>query len=307
MAKKWQKIKTYTAEFRKNTVKKIEQTSLAYISKKYKVNIKTLNSWQINFKKGILNTPKSPKESFGKKDFNYYKVSYELKKDPWILQLNKQKIVSFIKENRAKYSLKLLLDITGLKRSYWNKYKNYLSNGKDNEPLKNIVKVYEKNLKQFEYRRITKYLKEDYDVIYNAKKVLRIMNENNIQAEYIKRMRKKILIKKAKNKNIIKYPDLVNRKFNKIKEKIKVLFTDVAYLIWNGKKNYQSTIIDGCNKEIVDVQWSKYNDNKIVMNNLDATVNKIKQTKKDLSNIIIHSDHGFQYTSKIYNNKCISN
>ncbi|UZQ30282.1 MAG: transposase [Spiroplasma phoeniceum] len=102
--------------------------------------------------------------------------------------------------------MKLLLDITGLKRSYWDKYKNYLSNDKDNEPLKNIVKVYEKNLKQFEYRRITKYLKEDYDIIYNAKKVLRIMNENNIQAEYIKRMRKKILIKKAKNKNIIKYP-----------------------------------------------------------------------------------------------------
>ncbi|UZQ29549.1 MAG: hypothetical protein OHM56_10320 [Spiroplasma phoeniceum] len=29
--------------------------------------------------------------------------------------------------------------------------------------------------------------------------------------------------------------------------------------------------------------------------------------KKDLSNIIIHSDHRFKYTSKIYNNKCISN
>ncbi|UZQ31395.1 MAG: hypothetical protein OHM56_07015 [Spiroplasma phoeniceum] len=43
------------------------------------------------------------------------------------------------------------------------------------------------------------------------------MNENNIQAEYLKPMHKKILIKKAKNKNIIKYPDLVNSKFNKIK------------------------------------------------------------------------------------------
>ncbi|UZQ30070.1 MAG: IS3 family transposase [Spiroplasma phoeniceum] len=90
-----------------------------------------------------------------------------------------------------------MLDITGLKRSYWDKYKNYLSNGKDNEPLKNIVKVYEKNLKQFEYRRITKYLKEDYGIIYNAKKLLRIMNENNIQAEHLKRMRKKNINKKS--------------------------------------------------------------------------------------------------------------
>ncbi|UZQ29321.1 MAG: IS3 family transposase [Spiroplasma phoeniceum] len=147
-----------------------------------------------------------------------------------------------------------MLDITGLNHSYWDKYKNYLSNGKDNKPLKNSVKVYEENLKQFRYRRITKYLKEDYGIIYNAKKVLRIMNENNIQDEYAKRIRKKILIKRAKNKNIIKYPDLVNRKFNKIKEKFKVLFTDVTYLIWNGKKHYQSTIIDGYAKEIVGVQ-----------------------------------------------------
>ncbi|WP_338954364.1 hypothetical protein [Spiroplasma endosymbiont of Polydrusus cervinus] len=40
------------------------------------------------------------------------------------------------------------------------------------------------------------------------------MKENNIQAEYVKRMRRKILIKQNRNKNIIKYPDLVNRNFN---------------------------------------------------------------------------------------------
>ncbi|UZQ30128.1 MAG: hypothetical protein OHM57_00245 [Spiroplasma phoeniceum] len=34
---------------------------------------------------------------------------------------------------------------------------------------------------------------------------------------------------------------------------------------------------------------------------------KLNKQKKDLSKIIIHSDHGFQYTSKIYNNKCIYN
>ncbi|WP_425379255.1 IS3 family transposase [Spiroplasma endosymbiont of Polydrusus pterygomalis] len=100
-------------------------------------------------------------------------------------------------------------------------------------------------MKQFGYRRITKYLKEDYGIVYNAKKVLRIMKENNIQAEYVKRMRRKILIKQNRNKNIIKYPDLVNRNFNDIKERFSILFTDVTYLIWNGKKHYQSTIIDG--------------------------------------------------------------
>ncbi|UZQ29836.1 MAG: hypothetical protein OHM56_12070 [Spiroplasma phoeniceum] len=42
------------------------------------------------------------------------------------------------------------------------------------------------------------------------------------------------------------------------------------------KKHYQSKIIDGYTKEIVAVQWSKYNDNKIVMNNLDATIDFLR-------------------------------
>ncbi|WP_425379242.1 hypothetical protein [Spiroplasma endosymbiont of Polydrusus pterygomalis] len=51
------------------------------------------------------------------------------------------------------------------------------------------------------------------------------MKENNIQAEYVKRMRRKILIKQNRNKNIIKYPDLVNRNFN-----------DMYHVRWSGKK-----------------------------------------------------------------------
>ncbi|WP_425378690.1 hypothetical protein [Spiroplasma endosymbiont of Polydrusus pterygomalis] len=103
------------------------------------------------------------------------------------------------------------------------------------------------------------------------------MKENNIQAEYVKRMRIKILIKQNRNKNIIKYPDLVNRNFNDIKERFSILFTDVTYLIWNGKKHYQSTIIDGYTKEIIDVKWSKFNNNKLVIDNLNAAINKIAE------------------------------
>ncbi|WP_425378808.1 hypothetical protein [Spiroplasma endosymbiont of Polydrusus pterygomalis] len=41
---------------------------------------KTVASWYENFKKGILNTNKGQKESFKKRDLNYYKVRYELLK-----------------------------------------------------------------------------------------------------------------------------------------------------------------------------------------------------------------------------------
>ncbi|WP_374697159.1 IS3 family transposase [Spiroplasma endosymbiont of Polydrusus formosus] len=44
--------------------------------------------------------------------------------------------------------------------------------------MNDIVKVYEENLKQFGYRRITKYFKKDYNIKYNSKKFLRIMINN---------------------------------------------------------------------------------------------------------------------------------
>ncbi|WP_338993043.1 IS3 family transposase [Spiroplasma endosymbiont of Seladonia tumulorum] len=230
-----------------------------------------------------------------------------IKKAPWLLQLSKLRIVSFIKQNFCEYSIKLLLEVTGLKRSYWNKYKNYDSSKKDKKAINDIVKVYEENLKQFGYRRITKYLKEDYGIKYNSKKVLRIMRDNQIQPEYVRKMRRKMKYKQNKEKSLLQYPDLINRKFNDIKTRFSVLYTDVTYLIWKGERYYQSTIIDGYTKEIVDVKWSKYNDNKLVMDNLNDAINKIKLIKKDLNGIIIHSDHGYQYTSTIYHDKCLSN
>ncbi|WP_338993051.1 IS3 family transposase [Spiroplasma endosymbiont of Seladonia tumulorum] len=203
-----------------------------------------------------------------------------IKKAPWLLQLSKLRIVSFIKQNFCEYSIKLLLEVTGLKRSYWDKYKNYDSSKKDKKAINDIVKVYEENLKQFGYRRITKYLKEDYGIKYNSKKVLRIMRDNQIQLEYVRKMRRKMKYKQNKEKSLLQYPDLINRKFNDIKTRFSVLYTDVTYLIWKGERYYQSTIIDGYTKEIVDVKWSKYNDNKLVMDNLNDAINKIKLIKK---------------------------
>ncbi len=85
----------------------------------------------------------------------------------------------------------------------------------------------------------------------------------------------------------MQYPDLINRKFNDIKTRFSVLYTDVKYLIWKGKKYYQLTIIDGYTKEIVDVKWYKYNDNKLVIDNLNDEINKIKLIKKDSNGIIM--------------------
>ncbi len=87
-----------------------------------------------------------------------------------------------------------------LKHSYWDKYKNYDNSKKDKKAINDIVKVYEENLKKFSYRIITKYLKEDYDIKYNSKKCLRIMRDNKIKNEYVKKWEEKWNINRIKKK-----------------------------------------------------------------------------------------------------------
>jgi hypothetical protein len=57
------------------------------------------------------------------------------------------------------------------------------------------------------------------------------MRDNQIQPEYVRKMRKKIKYQQNKEKSLLQYPDLINRKFNDIKTRLSVLYTDVTYLI----------------------------------------------------------------------------
>lgn len=69
--------------------------------------------------------------------------------------------------------------------------------------------------------------------------------------------------KQRKLKFKTNYPELVNRNFKDVKDKFKLLYTDVTYLIWNGKSYYQPTIIDGFSKELIAFKPFKFNNTKV--------------------------------------------
>lgn len=194
-----------------------------------------------------------------------------------------------------------MLEILDLKKSYWDKYKNYnFEQVKDEKISKAIVEVFNKNRKEVGYRIITKELKLQHKIIVNHKKVLRIMKEHNIQAEFVRKMMKKAQQSRRKKQSTVVYPDLVNRNYKGVTTRFSVLYTDVTYLTFGKDKYYQSTIIDGFTKETLDYKISKRNDNKLVMSNLRDAIKYIKHEGYSTENIIIHSDHGYQYTSKMY-------
>ena len=182
------------------------------------------------------------------------------------------------------------------KRTYY-KYRN--SDDPDYLDYLMIKKVFDDSKGTYGYRRITEGLKIEYGVIFNHKKVIRIMRKYNIKPEYIRRIRTNIGYKRIEE-NI--KTDLLKRNF-KTNALNKVWDTDVTYLIFKGKRLYLSTIIDLYDRHVVSYNISKFNDINLVMTTLNDAIKK----EKDVHGLIIHSDQGFQYTSYQYKAVCESN
>lgn len=185
------------------------------------------------------------------------------------------------------------LDIN--KRTYY-KYRN--SEDKDYYDYLLIKEIFDESKGTYGYRRICEGLLIKYGVIYNHKKVQRIMNKYNIRPKYTRR--KKISSYKRIESNV--KTDLVKRKFNPIK-KNQIWTTDITYLIFNNKRAYLSTILDLYDRKIVAYKISKHNDLKLVIDTLNEAIDK----RKDVHGLIIHSDQGYQYTSFEYKAICESN
>ncbi len=138
-----------------------------------------------------------------------------------------------------------------------------------------------------------------YGVIFNHKKVARIMSKYNLRPEYIKRLMPNS--SKRVEENI--KPDLIKRNFYSFAPN-KIWVTDITYLIFNNKRAYLSTILDLYgDRKVVAYKISKKNNIPLVID----TLNEVIAKTKDVTNLIIHSDQGFQYTSFEYKAICESN
>ena len=185
------------------------------------------------------------------------------------------------------------LDIS--QRTYY-KYRN--CEDKDYYDYLLIKEIFDESKGTYGYRRVCEGLLIKYGVIYNHKKVQRIMNKYNIKPNYTRK--KKSSSYKRIEENV--KPNLVRRNFNVEKEN-QIWTTDITYLIFNGKRAYLSTILDLYDRKIVAYRISKFNNINIVIDTLNEAIAK----RKDVHGLIIHSDQGFQYTSYEYKAICESN
>lgn len=142
----------------------------------------------------------------------------------------------------------------------------------------------------FGYPRMTTALWEaGYNV--NHKKVGRIMRELSIQS---------VIRRKRKQSNYtpsVVYPNRLKRQFHATAPHQKMV-TDITYISDGTKFYYLSVIQDLFNNEIVAWQLSERNDVQLVMDTV-----KQWTRKRDVSEAVLHSDQGFQYTSQAYNKR----
>ena len=152
-----------------------------------------------------------------------------------------------------------------------------------------IKAIYHENKGRYGYRRITLELKNRGYTI-NHKTVLKLMKLLGLQC--FVRVKKYRSYKGEVGKIA---PNLLNRNFKADKPNQKWV-TDVTEFKVNNEKLYLSPIVDLFNGEIISYNISK----QPVFSQIKDMLNKAFKKIPDNTNLILHSDQGWQYQMKQY-------
>ena len=214
-----------------------------------------------------------------------------------------------VDELRHKYLLKVLLKVSGLKKSTYEYYKSkkHLNICKkketeDNKIVNQIKAIFNEHKSRYGYRRV--YLELKKTIKINHKKVQRIMRENNLIG-----LRPKVKYHSYKGDNgLSKENLLLYSRFDTIKQKeiLKRDFkanrpnekwtTDVSEFHIPAGKLYLSPILDVFDSSIVSYNISTSPNFNQVTDMLNMAFDK----HKNLNGLIFHSDQGWQYQMKYY-------
>lgn len=199
--------------------------------------------------------------------------------------------------------VRYLCGISGVSRSgYYNYFhpssqKRRQEREKEDEQLRDIImKAFQFKRRKKGARQIKMTLAGQFKVVFNLKRIRRIMKKYGIVCPIRKANPYRRMMKATQEHRVL--PNLLNRNF---KQEIpgKVLLTDITYLFYGkGKKAYLSTVKDGSTNEILAYHLS----DRMTLDIATDTLLKLKNNRKVKldSDAFIHSDQGVHYTSPIF-------
>ena len=194
----------------------------------------------------------------------------------------------------------MLCEILLVNRSSYYKWINRKETNEEklNHELSQIILEYYRESKGIlGYRRMTLWVNRRQQTSYNIKRIRRLMRLMGISS-VIRRKRYNYI----KSKPEVTAENVLNRNFEASKPNEKWL-TDVTEfkVIGSNQKLYLSAILDLFDKSIISYKLGTSNNNHLVFQTFDEAIKEHPQAKP-----LVHSDRGYQYTSKVFKNKLIS-
>ena len=203
-----------------------------------------------------------------------------------------------IKKYNLKRMVSYLCGVLEVSRSgYYNYFKEKsiqkraMKHQADEIVKKEILKAYRFRRRHKGARQIKMTLQNQYGIIYNLKRIRRIMKKFGIICPIRKANPYRRMAKATKE-----HRTCANELQRNFKQGVagKVLLTDITYLTYrNGKRAYLSTIKDAETNEILAYEVSS-------SLHLDIALNTLKKLKKHThlaEDAFVHSDQGFHYTN----------
>ena len=194
-----------------------------------------------------------------------------------------------IYRHKDKYSISKMCRFFEVSRSGYYAYVSRLEVPAKDLPLAEKIKeCQEKYGKTYGYRRVHIWL-ERQGIHHNPKTILRVMQKYDLLS----------VIRRKKYRNygeyLHRYPNLLNRDFKAERPNQKWV-TDISYIKTNQGTLYLSIIRDLFDNSIVAYKTGTEQN----INHVLSTIRDAKKREKVTAELQLHSDQGFQYTSRQY-------
>lgn len=195
------------------------------------------------------------------------------------------------------YAIAEICEILDLNRSSYYKWMNRAKSRREAENealLHNIGRIYAEHNGTFGYRRIADEYNATHERQYNVKRFYRLVHIVGLLA-VIRRKRPAY----QRSSPEVMAENILNREFTAktVNEKWCTDVTEMKYGS-EGEKAYLSAILDLKGKDIVSFAIAKHNNNQLVFDTFDLAVQKYPDAHP-----LLHSDRGYQYTSKQFKAK----
>ena len=191
--------------------------------------------------------------------------------------------------NKDKYSISEMCRFFKVSRSGYYGYVSRMDILAKDLPLaEKIQECQNKCGKTYGYRRVHIWL-ERQGIYHNPKTILRVMQKYNLLS----------VVRRKKYRNygeyLHRYPNLLNRDFKAERPNQKWV-TDISYIKTNQGTLYLSIIRDLFDNSIVAYKTGTEQNINLVLSN----IREAKKREKVTTELQLHSNQGFQYTSQAY-------